>query len=198
MEQTHSDKPMNWKDCNDLVQRVLTDPEVIKRFGEKRVRVEFTNGQAGRASYRGGPHIRLGKWSRQPHVLLHETAHHLATLYAGHGPHFAYTCLWVTQRFMGEAAGEELKQSYRDNGVRVQAMDKYAQHHSQELPKQVRGKLVPKVWEQHSADIDYRVPVAAAKPSTTPQAAGSKVCDVDGCKNVKRRGTKCWKHREEV
>ena len=201
MEQGHAAQKMTWREVNALVQRVLTDDAVQQRFnvgarGLSRIEVVFSSGQGARASRRNGSiQVRFGVWSRQPHVVLHEVAHHLAGLYNVHGEHFAFTCLWVTQRFMGIAAANELRHSYASHGVKVAANDTRSAEFSRELPEPVRGRMLPKVWLSTATPKPPHTVVTpfAFAAHTAPQGA----CHATGCTNkVDRRGL-CRKHANE-
>ena len=133
MELTHAElgyvhgkgwtKPaMTISQCRKLVEKVLADSEVNAEWsyaGNMRITVEASSGGGGgKAVYRSGLlSIELGTWARQPHVVLHEIAHHLAGNGAAHGPDFVSVCLWLTHRFMGNECGEALRSSYVKHGV---------------------------------------------------------------------------------
>ncbi len=200
LEQSLNAAAMPIEACKKLVAEVLADPEVIKRFGQHSIAVIKTSGQSGRAGRRNGvAQIRLGRWSRQPHVVLHEIAHHLAGLHAQHGEHFAWTCQWVTTRFMGSEAGEALRRSYADHRVKVAATDVLSPAFSREMPQEVRN-IIAVQWQPQVVRIPEHVVIPVPRPTlvaaATPDAT-DRTCSVEGCSKIKRKAGKCWAHRDQ-
>lgn len=63
--------------------------------------------------------ITLGTWARQPVVVLHEIAHHLAGCHHSHDHVFANTMLTLVSYFVGADAGATLKASFKEHRVRI-------------------------------------------------------------------------------
>ena len=114
-------KPMTIDDCQKFVNRVLARKTIINIYGKRYIAVERGKG-GGRASgtVYSGRVITLGVWARQPVVILHEIAHHLAGLDAEHGPHFVSVMLKLVRSVLGKDAYETLLGSYAYNRVRVE------------------------------------------------------------------------------
>jgi putative metallohydrolase (TIGR04338 family) len=114
-------KPMTITECQKFVNRVLARQLIIKSYGKRYIAVERGKG-GGRASgtYYSGRVITLGVWARQPAVILHEIAHHLAGLDAEHGPHYAAVMLKLVRAVLGKEAHEKLLGSYAYHRVRVE------------------------------------------------------------------------------
>ena len=114
-------KPMTIGECQKFVNRVLARKAIIKIYGKRYIAVEKGKG-GGRASGSAysGRVITLGVWARQPVVILHEIAHHLAGLDAEHGPHYASVMLKLVRSVLGREAYETLLGSYAYNRVRVE------------------------------------------------------------------------------
>jgi len=114
-------KPMTIGECQKFVNRVLARKAIIKIYGKRYIAVEKGKG-GGRASGSAysGRVITLGVWARQPVVILHEIAHHLAGLDAEHGPHYASVMLKLVRSVLGKEAYETLLGSYAYNRVRVE------------------------------------------------------------------------------
>ena len=114
-------KPMTIGECQKFVNRVLARKAIIKIYGKRYIAVERGKG-GGRASGSAysGRVITLGVWARQPVVILHEIAHHLAGLDAEHGPHYASVMLKLVRSVLGKEAYETLLGSYAYNRVRVE------------------------------------------------------------------------------
>jgi len=109
-------KPMTIPECQKFVNRVLARQSIIKTYGKRYIAVERGKG-GGRAS---GRVITLGVWARQPVVILHEIAHHLAGLDAEHGPQFTAVMLKLVRSVLGKEAHEKLLGSYAYHRVKVQ------------------------------------------------------------------------------
>lgn len=114
-------KPMTITECQKFVNRVLARQLIIKNYGKRYIAVERGKG-GGRASgtYYSGRVITLGVWARQPVVILHEIAHHLAGLDAEHGPHYTAVMLKLVRAVLGKEAHEKLLGSYAYHRVRVE------------------------------------------------------------------------------
>lgn len=116
----NSMKPMTINECQKFVNRILARKTVIKVYGKRYIAVERGKG-GGRATgnYYSGRTITLGVWARQPAVILHEIAHHLAGLDAEHGPHYAAVMLKLVRQVLGKEAHEQLLGSYAFHRVKV-------------------------------------------------------------------------------
>lgn len=114
-------KPMTIPECQKFVNRVLARQSTIKAYGKRYILVEHGRG-GGRASgsYYSGRYITLGVWARQPAVILHEIAHHLAGFDAQHGPYFATVMLKLVRQVLGKEAHEKLLGSYAYHRVKVE------------------------------------------------------------------------------
>ena len=121
------------EECQRLVDKIVGSAYVQRKYGWRKGRqlpVYATHG-GGRA-YNGsyhydhwtgevesrGRHIRLGVWARQPFIVIHEVAHHLAGLGHGHDWRFAEIMLDLTRHFLGAEAGAQLKAAYKAGRVR--------------------------------------------------------------------------------
>ena len=124
---------MSIEECQRLVDKIVGSAYVQRKYGWRKGRplpVHATHG-GGRA-YSGsyhydhwtgevesrGRHIRLGVWARQPFIVIHEVAHHLAGLGHGHDWRFAEVMLDLTRHFLGAEAGAQLKAAYKAGRVR--------------------------------------------------------------------------------
>lgn len=140
-------KPMTIGECQKFTNRVLARQAIIKSYGKRYIAVERGRG-GGRASgtYYSGRVITLGVWARQPVVILHEIAHHLAGLDAEHGPHFTAVMLKLVRAVLGKEAHEKLLGSYAYNRVRVEG--KGGKVAKARCPKS------RKAWMEEQAKID--------------------------------------------
>jgi putative metallohydrolase (TIGR04338 family) len=87
--------------------------------------VRVTDGRGRRnAEARGIDHILLPRAMRTQWIVLHELAHlgtnsiYRSRTYAGHGPEFAVEYLALVQRFLGRDWSGQLRDYFRDHGVR--------------------------------------------------------------------------------
>jgi putative metallohydrolase (TIGR04338 family) len=63
--------------------------------------------------------INLPRWARDPIVVLHELTHLLSPANeAAHGPTYCRNYLAVVKRFLGEEKHRQLKDSFKENGVK--------------------------------------------------------------------------------
>lgn len=124
---------MSIEQCQALVDKILGSAYVQRKYGWRKgtIPVHATHG-GGRADYSGGyhrdrvtgevewrgRHIRLGVWARQPFIVIHEVAHHLAGYGHGHDWRFAEVTLDLTRHFLGAEAGAQLKAAYKAGRVR--------------------------------------------------------------------------------
>ena len=65
-------------------------------------------------------------WALREAVVLHEVAHHVAGVGAGHGPGFAAAMLALVRDVLGEEAAFVLGVHYAEGGVRVSSADERA------------------------------------------------------------------------
>jgi putative metallohydrolase (TIGR04338 family) len=111
--------PMTIRQCQKFIDKVLSRKSVAKVYGKRRITVERGRG-GGRAFFENGDRIvSLGVWARQPIVLLHEIAHHLAPNNVQHGPEFVEAMLKITRQVLGKEAEEKLLAGYALHGVRT-------------------------------------------------------------------------------
>lgn len=89
--------------CRALVDRVWADYRPGQRSPE--VRPGFGHRNATGSRYT----IQLPLWSRQPIVVLHETAHSLLPINSTHGPDFATLLLDLMARYAGVDKGAARK-----------------------------------------------------------------------------------------
>ena len=125
---------MSIEQCQKLVDKIIGSAYVRRKYGRRcptSLPVYATHG-GGRAAHSGGyhrdrltgevewrgTHIRLGVWARQPFIVIHEVAHHLAGLGHGHDWRFAEIMLDLTRHFLGAEAGAQLKAAYKAGRVR--------------------------------------------------------------------------------
>jgi len=145
-------EPMTIGECQKFVNKVLERKAVkdIKHLGKfhpvlnQGILVEAGKG-GGYATYRYGRRIiSLGVWARQPFILLHEIAHHLAPSYVNHGPEFASIFLKLTRQVLGKEAEEKLLASYALNGVQV--IGKNGKPRKARCPKSQKAWLEETKW----------------------------------------------------
>ena len=178
---------MTLTECQQLVDTVLADKLVQQEFRSARTRI---NVEAGRGGWGSIQRIQLGTWARQPHVVLHEVAHHLAGLHAAHGPEFVSVCLWLTQRFMGAEMGEQLRRSYAEHNV------KYG---NREPAKPVRkSQLVKRDWKrsvQPTAPVVRTPELASAARAQAPKPSVSSDTACTDCGTTERKVGSGGKHK---
>lgn len=117
---------MSIAECQALVDRVLASKYIVQRFDRIRTgripaRVTVEAGRNGGLAYPQFGVIRLGRWARQPVVVLHELAHVIVGINsrtAAHGWQFTECMLVLVRRFVGPEAHDTLRESYRSHGVR--------------------------------------------------------------------------------
>ncbi len=109
-------KPMTIAECQKFVDRVLRRKSIIKVYGYRSLVVVAGRGGGRAFGYRA---ISLGVWARQPVVILHEIAHHLAGFNAQHGPEFATVMLKLVRTVLGKEDYEKLLGSYAFRGVKI-------------------------------------------------------------------------------
>ena len=159
---------MTVAECQTFVNEMLADSAVQKQFRVARtitVVVEAQRGQGGRAhgGFYANSRITLGAWARQPYVVIHELAHHLAGLGAGHNHQFCATTLFLTHRFMGPEYGEMLRASFVKKNVAYNGRGCVL-----EMPRPVRAKqLVPKVWNAEKIKL--------VSPPVRPERAAARL-----------------------
>ena len=129
----HPGEAMTIEQCQALVDKVLASKYVQRKYSPQFHSLPvYPTHAGGRASAGGGwhyvrahddyewrgRHIRLGVWARQPIVVLHEIAHHLAGLSHGHDWRFCQVMLDLVRHFMGREAHDALKASFKEHRVR--------------------------------------------------------------------------------
>lgn len=132
LDKRHCD--MSIEQCQALVDKIIGSAYVRRKYGRRvptSLPVYATHG-GGRATHSGGyhrdrttgevewrgSHIRLGVWARQPFIVIHEVAHHLAGLSHGHDWRFAEITLDLTRHFLGAEAAAQLRAAYKAGRVR--------------------------------------------------------------------------------
>lgn len=127
---------LTFPECQALVDKILAspwtakkfDPRTIDRLRKRRVKVTHWAGHGGMATVGVydtadgavfGPIIFLSAWARQPAVVIHELAHHIAGLHHGHDYAFAAAELALVRRWMGADAGDRLAASFKAHRVRT-------------------------------------------------------------------------------
>lgn len=107
-----------------FLTRVLTKATVQRRYGEYlQGEIKVRDGR-GASIARGGAHyIKMPKWSRCEHIVLHEIAHTICTRrhgsdVAAHGREYAAIYLDMIRFGMSADAAEKLKESFKENRVR--------------------------------------------------------------------------------
>ncbi len=140
-------KPMTIPECQKFVNRILARKTIIKVYGKRYIAVEAGKGGGrARGNYYSGRVISLGVWARQPAVILHEIAHHLAGLDAEHGPHYAAVMLKLVRQVLGKEAYEKLLGSYAYHRVRIEGKGGKVQR--------ARCPKSRKAWMEEQAKID--------------------------------------------
>jgi len=97
-----------------LEKNVLSRAWFRRRYGNQYIEVSLMRG-GGRGGY---GEIRLGREARNEWVMLHELAHNLAGVNAGHGPEFAGVYLRLVHHVMGREVAACLRDSYKKHRVR--------------------------------------------------------------------------------
>jgi hypothetical protein len=115
-------------DCRALVRRVWASkrareswPKAFAGWSKPHVRHKHHGNAAG-----GAQGISLPRWSWTPHIVLHELAHtitrrHYGVYVAGHGWEFCSVYLRLVHLFMGRAAHDALKASFKQHKVKFRA-----------------------------------------------------------------------------
>jgi hypothetical protein len=98
LDTTMHAEQMTLEQCRDLIGKVW------KRYAYGRM-PNVADGRGTRKAYGSKSRISLPRWSRNPTVVLHETAHalvqlHLGNAVAGHGPEFARVFLGLLEEYM--------------------------------------------------------------------------------------------------
>jgi putative metallohydrolase (TIGR04338 family) len=103
------------------VDRVLSHPAVVARFGPSRVTVRQRKGVTKTVYAYRLREIAVPdtKSALREIVILHELAHHFAGGLAGHGPQFTAAFLELVGAVMGVQAQLALRIVYGDGGVEV-------------------------------------------------------------------------------
>jgi putative metallohydrolase (TIGR04338 family) len=167
---------MTLTECQVLVDKILDDPEVQRQYRVARaLTVTVVPGRGGGKAIGGWgarSRISLGCWARQPYVVIHEVAHHLTGLHAGHDYRFANTSMWLVHRFMSAELAEQLRRSYVAHGVQYQGPASRG-----EMPRTVRkSQRVPRRWVS-TPTFDKQLAAArrATVTKSTPKPKG-KTC----------------------
>lgn len=112
-------EPMSIQECQKFVNKVLARKSITKVYGNKKITVVAgRNGALAGYDWRGR-YISAGVWARQPVILLHEIAHHLAPYHVVHGPEFATILAHLYRTILGKEYEERLLAAYALNGVRI-------------------------------------------------------------------------------
>lgn len=115
-------------ECREVLDRAL---RIVDRYCIPRPQsVQLRPGYGARHPFQRFNTITLPKFSRQPHIILHELAHVLIwsqyctlSLPAGvpkaaaHGQHFAALYLWLVRKVLGNEQAEKLSASFLRVGV---------------------------------------------------------------------------------
>jgi hypothetical protein len=131
-------EPLTIKECQKFVNKVLARKAITKVYGKRMITVEAGRGGARAFHDWRGRVISAGVWARQPAVLLHEIAHHLAPYHAVHGPEFATILANLYRQILGKDAEEKLLASFALNGVQVCGANK--------KPRKARCPKSQKAW----------------------------------------------------
>lgn len=177
---------MTLAEAQRLVDEVLADPWVQKHMRVAKSFVKSggitvipgrTRGFAGRRGWK--PVICLGPWARQEYIALHEIAHHLTGLSAGHNKYFCGNLYLLVARFMGQEQAETLRRSFGKHNVSCS----WASMPS--VPKTVGLKR-------------YRISTPPVERIAAKRQTPSTCCAIEGCSNkVDRRGL-CRRHANET
>lgn len=113
------------EECQALVDRALASAYIQRKFKRAatyhRRGVRVIHGRNGGWAHPGTAEISLGRWGRQPTIVLHELAHIIAGIDGitpAHGWHFCEVYLVLVRRFVGVDVHDKLKESFRKHGVR--------------------------------------------------------------------------------
>jgi putative metallohydrolase (TIGR04338 family) len=152
----HKSEAMSIAECQAYVDKVLRSAYVMRKYptrsGEPR-RIHVEHGRGGGYATAGwnGSIISLGVWARQPVVILHELAHHIAGLSHSHDWKFAGVFLDLVRHFMGAEAGDTLKAEYKEARVRYR--------------QPVKRPITP---ERRAALVEQLAAARAKKAAVTP------------------------------
>ncbi len=98
------------------VNRVLSHPGVVERFGASQVSVRKRKGTTKAHYHMGVIAIPDDNWALRETVILHELAHHFSR--GQHGPGFTAAFLELIGAVMGPQAQLVLRILYGDEGVK--------------------------------------------------------------------------------
>jgi len=172
----HKSQAMSIAECQAYVDRVLSSAYVMRKYptrsGDPR-RIHVEHGRGGGYATLGwnGSIIRLGVWGRQPVVVLHEVAHHIAGLSHAHDWKFAAVFLDLVRHFMGAEAGDTLKAEYKAQRVR------YRQPVKRPITPERRAALVEQLARARAAKAALTPPPppdhgSSSEPTPTSAASG--------------------------
>lgn len=105
-----------------IVNDVCHDPRWIRKWGRQKPRFLWRSRSAtfSFATERNGkPVIALSQSNidRGMHMILHEMAHLMCPLGAGHSPRFCRTLLYLYERYAGTVYAKALRKRYRQTGA---------------------------------------------------------------------------------
>lgn len=108
----------------DLVDKALSHPNIVARWGQKNVRVAFdvSKKTEGRASaVRASGLLTFSPTACSPMIVLHEVAHLLATKdkESFHGVGFCAVLHYLFIHILGEEAGRTLLAAYKACGAKI-------------------------------------------------------------------------------
>jgi len=112
---------MTLDECQAFVDAMIRTRWWRNRFRDIRaIWVRDGRGRRRAAGFRGigRGHIKLPRWSRTPHIILHEVAHVVTPERPAHGREYARNLLDLVVRFLGPDAGRKLRAAYKVHGVR--------------------------------------------------------------------------------
>lgn len=155
---------MSIAECQKMVDKICTSAYVLRNYplrsGEPRkIYVEHGRGGGMATTTWNGSVIRLGVWGRQPVVIIHEVAHHLAGLNHSHDWRFAEVLLDLTRHFLGAEAAAALKAQYKLQRVRYR--------------KPVKRAITPERREALVAQLTTARAAKAASVMPPPRDPGS-------------------------
>jgi putative metallohydrolase (TIGR04338 family) len=104
------------EECQRYVNNILRSKWFKKRYPKiKKIDVRPYRGEGAQSS---GRIISLSQSAMNSPYLLHEIAHHAATIPVGHGWEFAEALLCLVRRFLGKQAFRALRTNFRESGVK--------------------------------------------------------------------------------
>lgn len=115
---------MSRSEVERFVRKITSSATFARRWGTVVIEIDF--GRLDHHYARGGPRmggnagiIRLPKWARTRHVIIHEMAHAVCPAWERHGRLFCRTFVEMTHLYLGKECGDALKASFSSAKVKM-------------------------------------------------------------------------------